>query len=349
MAEAFDDILNKNRNLARQRISSALNPEVRDSNIGVFIDLLSQNYHALQITTDNARRDAWVGTAEGTRLDEFGETFNVARNLGGLAKGSISITSGVASVIPKNTKVIRNDGLIYLTLEEINYTGGNAVLFIVAENDGVEYNADPGTAFSIVVNNNTYNTTNTEAIAGGLSRDNDELYRRRIIQAIRRPESGGTKNDWRRWTVNYPYKEVTSVSVLQTGVGEVTIYPTIAGNTNNIPTDTDITGIRNWLDDFRPLGINLLVKKATARVVPITFSELESNDSVVQTNITEALNEVFADRAKVGETFRLSWLTEAISNAIGESYHTLTTPTSDITVVAGQLAVLGVITYPDRS
>ena len=328
MAEQFNDILNRNRNLARQRISGALNPEVRDSNIGVIIDMLTQNHHALQIAVDNALRDAWLGSAIGTRLDELGQTFNVSRNLGGLAKGSITITSGVASVIPQGTKVIRDDGLIYLTLEEINYTSGNAKLFIVAEKDGVEYNTDAGTAFSIVVANNSYNTTNTEAIVGGLSRDNDELYRRRVIQAIRRPESGGTKNDWRRWTVNYPYKEVSSVSVLQTGVGEVTIYPTIAGNTNNIPTDTDITGIRNWLDEFRPLGINLLVKKATARVVPITFSELESNDSVVQTNITEALNEVFADRAKVGETFRLSWLTEAISNAIGESYHSLTTPTS---------------------
>ena len=68
MAEEFGTILKRYRNLARQRVSSALNPEVRDSVIGVVVDLLSQLNHSMQVTTDSARRDAWVQTAVGTRL-----------------------------------------------------------------------------------------------------------------------------------------------------------------------------------------------------------------------------------------------------------------------------------------
>ena len=67
----------------------------------------------------------------------------------------------------------------------------------------------------------------------------------------------------------------------------------------------------------------------------------------VQANIRAALIELFNDRAKVGQIFRLSWITEAIGNAVGENYHLLTTPTSDIAITAGQLAVLGEITFPE--
>ena len=346
MADTFDTIKRRNIAKIRQTVSPNLLPESRDNVVGVIVDLLSQNNLGTQIAIDNARRDAFIQTAVGSRLDEFGAVFSVERKASGIAKGRITFTAALEQTIPAGTAVSTEDGLGYTTDEEVFVSGSQASIFITATREGDDYNLENGTVMTMVTDEEAISGV-SEAVSGGSDVEDDESYRTRIKLNLRNPPSGGTESDWIRWTLEYPDKTVGTVTADKTGASEVTIYPTIIDNENNLPTATDVSNIATYLENFRPIGTEMIVKRASARVVPITFTELNVNDEVVQASVRKALAELFNDRAKVGQTFRLSWITEAIGNVIGENYHLLQNPTTDISISAGQLAVLGQITFPE--
>ena len=346
MADDFDTIKRRNIAKIRQTVSPNLLPESRDNVVGVFVDLLSQNNLGTQIAIDNARRDAFIQTAIGTRLDEFGAVFAVDRKASGIAKGRITFTAALEQTIPAGTAVSTEDGLGYTTDEDVFVSGAEASIFITATREGEAYNLENNTILIMSTDDEAIEGV-SELVSGGSDVEDDESYRTRIKLNLRNPPSGGTESDWIRWTLDFPDKQVGTVTAEKTATGEVTVYPTIIDNENNIPTTTDVSNIKSYLENFRPIGTELIVKRAAAVNVPITFTELNVNDSAVQANIREALINLFNDRAKVGQTFRLSWITEAIGNAIGENYHLLAAPTADIAITAGQLAVLGEITFPE--
>ena len=348
MADTFEQIKMRNIAKIRQTVSPNLLPESRDNVVGVMVDLLSQNNLGTQIAIDNARRDAFIQTAVGTRLDEFGAVFGVERKASGIAKGRITFTAALAQTIPAGTAVSTEDGLGYTTDERVDVSGAEASIFITATREGEAYNLENNTILIMVTDEETISGL-SELVSGGSDIEDDESYRTRIKLNLRNPPSGGTESDWIRWTLDFPDKTVGTVTATKTGTAEVTIYPTIIDNENNLPTTTDVSNITAYLENFRPIGTELIVKKAAAVEVAVTFTELSVNDNVVQASVRAALIELFNDRAKVGQTFRLSWITEAIGNVIGENYHLLSAPTTDIAITAGQLAVLGDITFPDAS
>ena len=72
---------------------------------------------------------------------------------------------------------------------------------------------------------------------------------------------------------------------------------------------------------------------------------LTPSTAAVKSAVAAELADVLQREAYPGGTILLSHLREAISVAAGETNNVLTAPTADVTHSAGQMAVLGAITW----
>jgi uncharacterized phage protein gp47/JayE len=66
---------------------------------------------------------------------------------------------------------------------------------------------------------------------------------------------------------------------------------------------------------------------------------------VVQAAVAAELADLLRREAEPGGTILVSHLREAISIAVGETNHVLSSPAADVTHATGQIATLGTITW----
>jgi uncharacterized phage protein gp47/JayE len=84
------------------------------------------------------------------------------------------------------------------------------------------------------------------------------------------------------------------------------------------------------------LNFTILLKDANGNTV---------TDSTVRANVEAELRDLIRREAEPGKKMLLSKIREAISTAIGEYDHNITLPAGDVTYAAGEIAVMGTITW----
>ena len=86
----------------------------------------------------------------------------------------------------------------------------------------------------------------------------------------------------------------------------------------------------------------LLPAMATALALTI---QLTPDTPAVRAAVTDELTQLLLQEGVPGGTILRSHIAEVVSAAAGESDHVLVSPTGNVTFSAGQLPVLGVITW----
>lgn len=154
-------------------------------------------------------------------------------------------------------------------------------------------------------------------------------------------------------TITMEYTEVPG--------GFTKIYFAKDNEANIIPTVSDLTSVKNaivgntvGIDGILPAPmpkLNCQVLSPTKVNVDITFSALSPNTADMQTAITTNLNNYFkSNSVNVAEDVLLDNIRGVISNTIDNNGNTpvftLSSPTVNISVDSGELAVLNSIVYP---
>lgn len=147
-------------------------------------------------------KNAFIDTATGTWLDKIGlhPFVQLARNMGSASKGyvtfSIPSESTYDIVIPKSTVLLGDNNLYYTTDSEcviaIGETENN--VNITCATTGRDGNCESGTINKIsessYVNKDFVSVTNSDKIAGGMDYEEDEIYRERLLNFVRRDDFG---------------------------------------------------------------------------------------------------------------------------------------------------------------
>lgn len=157
---------------------------------------------------------------------------------------------------------------------------------------------------------------------------------------------------------NFPTITRVWVQDATPSAGYVTIYFTEDSEVNIIPTGAQANAVKSAIvtgpNKIKPANTPdgfVLVSGPTAVTQNFEFSTLSPNTQDMRDSLTEALKDYFRSSSVNIETnVNANQYNSVISNVIDSSgnspTYTLSSPTGNISVGSGQLALLGTITYP---
>ena len=102
--------------------------------------------------------------------------------------------------------------------------------------------------------------------------------------------------------------------------------------------------VQDYIDERRPVTATVFVV-APGEAVTDPSIQLTPNTSEVQAAVTAELEDLYRRDASPGGTIFISRFREAVSRAAGEENNVVTDPTADIVAPAGDIHILGTISF----
>lgn len=254
----------------------------------------------------------------------------------------------------------------------IGYAATYAPVQIESTSTGQATNAPAGGVFAFTsapAGVNSSATAGIDGISGGAAVENDEDYRARILLS-RSIQEGvftsdqvklaalGVAGNTRAFVVTPSLSVCGSPGPGMIPVpGQTVVYILRDNDVNPIPTQTVLNSTKTailangrlpantWEGDvyvFAPVPVS----------VPFVFSSITPDTPTMRSAITAQLQAFFEDTVDFEETVREAAYLGAIQNTVDTTTgaalvsFALSSPTADVTVSAGQIAVFGGATYP---
>jgi len=312
----------------------------------------------------------FIDTAETNFLERQGAIYGIPRKSGTFAEGGVDFAGSNGTVIPEGTKLVRDDGFEYATLEEGTIAGGTVEIDVQALEAGADGNYDyvgaPDYAKLSLVTPISGVTSDgitlAEDIEGGQDEETDDDYRTRILQRIQNPPSGGTATDYVRWTLeSEPTVNGAWCFPLVLGPGSVGVVFRVS-DTDPVPGPPlfvdggsgydDGTGtVYIYLADRKPVTSDLYVYPIDKKEVEFWIT-ITPNEQAFRDSIDENMADLFDNIAAPGEDLLISQIRDAIMNS-GVTDYEITSievegapvPVDDIAFTGFEYAVLKEITY----
>ena len=253
------------------------------------------------------------------------------------------------AAIPTGTEVQSPSGQIYVTLADAWIEDGTARAAIEAVEAGPDGNASDTTPLqlTIPVAGVQARAAASGNITGGAAAETDASLRTRLLSRIRTLPSGGAARDYVTWTL-----EVAGVTRAwcypgEMGRGSVTVrFMMDDAYENGIPQPEDVQRVANHLDGLRPVTADVYVVAPVPEPVNLDL-RISPDNPRLRVVVAEAVWAVLRRDAVPGGTVVISRLNEAISGAEGEEDHVLLSPTQNIQIPTGKIAVPGSITWEE--
>lgn len=232
-----------------------------------------------------------------------------------------------------------------------------ASIALLSDDYGQDVNLDSGAPVSITVPIAGLEDTayvQYGAVGGGTDLETDDDLRDRILFKYRNPAT-----PFNAVQIESKAKEISGVTrvwvkEVTPAVGQVTVYFVRDNDASIIPSASEIATVKTNILTIKPADKadgDIIVSAPTAVPTSFTFSALSPNTSSVQAAITANLTALFAEKANIGEDITENQYNAAIQTAYdsetgSDITFTLSAPSGDITIAAGEIATLSTITYP---
>lgn len=156
---------------------------------------------------------------------------------------------------------------------------------------------------------------------------------------------------------NNPTTPATGTILAQPSVplGQVIVFFTRDNDDDIIPSAGEVADVKAILNTIRPANTadsDLIVLSPIAVPVNFTFTALSPNTSTMQASINANLSAFFRESTSVGTTLSSfaynSIIYQTIDTETGDVVQgfTLSSPSGDVSINAGQIPTLGSVTYP---
>ena len=297
-------------------------------------------------------------TMDESRLRRYGKIFGVSYLSKAKAAGVLTATGTDGSVIDVGEEWQRSDGLTYIVTETATLLNGTAAVNVQAGDYGSIYNADAGTTLSLVspiTGVNPDAAATSAGITGGMDDMDIELYRSRVIERLSTFYTGANAAVYKKWAEEID--GVTRVWIYEAtpSPGSVTVLFVCDNQTGSIvPDSSKIAEVTAYLEEHtdpitgqtvgRGVNVTLVVAGPLEQAVNMTIGPLPDTVSI-RAAIQAELDDFFERETSPGGAVPISKIRAAISNAAGVNNYLLTTPSVDISVAEGHIAVLGEITW----
>ncbi len=355
---------------------------LRFSNLGITGDALAGLSHLHFGYLDWIALNAVPFTCTGEFLEGGAALKKITREPATAATGTATFTGTTGSVIPAGTGVVRGDGYVYTTQASATLASGTATVAITAVlppldpvnnpgGGGAAGNAAAGTVLSLqtAIAGVQSSGVAATALTGGSDIEVDSALRSRMLQAYQQPPQGGAQNDYVEWATAVPGVTRAWCEPNSLGLGTVVVYVMLdvresayngfTQGTNGVsaldqgpggvPRAAVATGdqltVANAIYPLQPVTALVYVCAPIAYPVNFTISGLSTTSAATRTAIAAAITGVFQLYASPGGTVDLSYIESAIAAIVGTRGFVITVPSANIALAAGNLPVLGTVTY----
>jgi len=298
----------------------------------------------------------FVATATDTWLDRLGLLWGVNKKAGSFATGTATFNGNIGSVIPIETKIQNDGGIEYATLTEeiLATTSINIEIQAIESGEDANYKVD-SVANPLVLSlvsplagiDNEINVY--DSVTGGQTVENDEDYRKRILQHIQFPPMGGNKADYIEWGLSVDGVSQAWCYPLANGPGTVTVVVTAQG-ADPTPSPTLLTDVNTKINEVKPITSTISAVSITDSngnngfakvkyVMKITPYDTQIEDNIKK-NISDLLYPI-----EPGSVIKLSQVRGAIT-AAGTRDYTITGFTVDSSNKNIEDYILGGFVYP---
>lgn len=315
-----------------------------------FLDVLARMHagaaSGLYGYLDWLARQLMPDTAEAAHLERWASIWGVFRKAATPAAGTATASGTDGTIVPAGTELLRIDGARYRVIEDATIEEGSAEFPIEAVATGPAGNLTEGGTLTLATAIGGANAAVTiaEVTASGTVDESDADLLARLLDRIRRPPQGGSRNDYVQWALALP--GVTRAWAWQgwMGAGSVGVAFVMDDRVDILPLEADVEAVQGALDVLRPVTAALYVFAPTAFPVDVQL-RLSPDTPETRAAVTAELRDAFHRDAEPGGTVRVSRLGEAVSLAQGEGHHTLEMPSNDLTAGPGAIPVLGDVEF----
>jgi uncharacterized phage protein gp47/JayE len=359
------------RNQAAQDLNANLEGAdalLRFSNLRVMGDIEAGLAHMQYGYLDWIALQATPFTATDEYLEAWGALKGVNRKPCAQASGSITFpatTNGV--VLPAGTAINRSDGLPYVSTQAVQVAGTSVTVPASAVADpagltGANGDCAAGTQFTLAnaIAGITSTGTAATAFTGGADIEDNDDYRARVLLVYQNPPQGGSSSDYIEWALEVP--GVTRAWCVPNGFGAGTVsvlfmmddanaaHGGFPQGTNGVsssePRGVAATGdqltVANYIFPLRP--VTALVYAVAPVAYPVLMM-IKGIPVAQQPAVTQALQAQMKAVGVPGGVLPVADLWSAISTVPNVNDFVIVSPTNDIQLPAGNLPVLGTITW----
>ena len=325
--------------------------------LGVTADLLAAMAHGAHGHLDWVTRQAIPDTAEADFIERWAAIWGIARKAAARASGPVTVTGTNGTDIPAGTELSRG-GLVYRVTVGATIAAGTASVTVEAVLPGSAGNAPEAAPLRFVAalgGANGEALAGTGGLAGGADAETDADLRARLLERLRKPPAGGAAHDYRAWALTVPGVTRVWVAPEEQGPGTVIVrfmMDDVRAAEQGIPQGGDSPSpsgdqalVFDAIEPVRPVTAEVFVVAPLPVPVSVVLTGLSPNTPTIRAAIETALREMLLRRAHPGVTLSRSWVAEAVSVAIGEDSHQLTSPAADIPHAAGEMPVFGMVTF----
>lgn len=334
------------------RLLDAIVPEVDKRQGSIAYDLsdpAAQEFAHAYISLDRTLSYAFLNEDMPSDLLTIAASdFGVGRKSAIEAKGEVTFTGQIGQPIPKDTQVRTDDGVYFITLNDVTLTQETAKVTVEAELGGISGNVSVGKIDTVVGDlAGVLTVTNELAFDNGVDEESDESLLQRVYDKVRKPATSGNVYHYEQWA-----REVSGVDaarVYPTWNGPGTVKVVLLGDDKQAPSQTVIDAVKTHIAEERPVGASVTVVGATE--VPINVSAdltLASGATLdeVKADIEKAVN-AYLESLAFNDTLvrytRIAAILLDVPRIIDYANLKVNGGASNIEVANEQVAILGTV------
>ena len=193
-----------------------------------------------------------------------------------------------------------------------------------------------------------------DAVGGGADQELDEDLRERLLDRIQNPVA-----QFNVAAIEAAAKAVAGVTrvfvqEITPAVGQATIYFMRDNDANPIPSGAEVADVDAVIQAIRPAtsdSADVIVLAPTAVPTDFTFTDIQPNTGTMKAAIEANLAQFFAENTSIGIDVDEDGYRSAIFNTVDTvtgdvvTTFTLSAPSGDITIAAGEIGTLGNVTF----
>lgn len=324
---------------------------LRHSDRAVLARVIAAGAHGLYGHQEFSARQQFPDTAEAEFLERWAAFWLKTPNpkkLAVSATGNVDFTGNNGTDIPAGTALQSGDGAVYTTDALVTIAAGVATAAVTAKEGGAAGDLPAGallTVVSALPGIDAQGTVAAGGLTGGIDEETDAALLGRVLLRIQQGAPNGKIGDYVQWALEnagvtraWDFPDYTGLGT----VGVTFVLDDKAGTI--IPDAGEVATVQAFIDAKRPEPSSVTVFAPVAVNLDLTIT-LTPNTTAVQDAVKAELEDMLRRDAAPGGTILLSRINEAIALADEETDHVLTLPAANVPHAAGEIAVLGAVTW----
>jgi uncharacterized phage protein gp47/JayE len=290
---------------------------------------------------------AFVDETSGRYIDKRCADYGIIRKAGTKAKTILTISGTNGTAIAAGKVFLTEDGLEYVTDENITIASGTANVAATAVYVGTEYNVDAGSITKQSVNVSGITSVTNTAAEGGTDAETDSALVQRLYDFLQNPATSGNASHYRQWALEVDGVGAVKVIPLWDGAGTVKVL--IAGSDKG-PVDTEvIENCEGHIESNRPICATVTVASVEGLNINVAATitiDSSTTKAAVQEAFQKALTEYLQSIALVKYTLvynRIAYMLLDIPGVIDYSSLTINGGTANITLDDDQVPIVGTV------